>query len=237
MFFPDDRDVGPTRSASTTATITPRSTSTPTVCCAWPTRMRRELGLEPGDRFAVMSCNSHEYLELYHAGFLGAGVDQPAEPAPRRQGAAVHPGRLRHRGRVRRRGVRRPLRAQHRRRPRRPAAAPRRADRRRRRAARRPLRGPHRARRPGRPRRAGRGRRRDADVHRRYDRSAQGRAARAAGRDLNLYHIGHGRRDSTSDRVYLHQTPMFHAASMGGVLGIPAIGGASRSSRSSSRRR
>src|SRR6478609_6831591 len=39
--------------------------------------MRHELGLEPGDRFAVMSCNSHQYLELYHAGLLGAGLINP----------------------------------------------------------------------------------------------------------------------------------------------------------------
>ncbi|MCU1460969.1 MAG: fatty-acid--CoA ligase [Acidimicrobiales bacterium] len=43
---------------------------------------------------------------------------------------------------------------------------------------------------------------------------------------LNLYHvaiaIGLG-----EDRVYLHQTPMFHAASMAAILGIPAGGGAS----------
>ncbi len=39
--------------------------------------MRRELGLGKGDRFAVMALNSHEYLELYHAGFMGAGVINP----------------------------------------------------------------------------------------------------------------------------------------------------------------
>ena len=43
---------------------------------------------------------------------------------------------------------------------------------------------------------------------------------------LNLYHIGMavGFHDW---RVYLHQTPMFHAASMGAVLGIPVTGGQS----------
>ena len=41
---------------------------------------------------------------------------------------------------------------------------------------------------------------------------------------LNLYHIGLAV-GFPEGRVYLHQTPMFHAASMGGVLGIPAIGG------------
>jgi acyl-CoA synthetase (AMP-forming)/AMP-acid ligase II len=39
--------------------------------------MSDELGMESGDRFAVLSCNSHEYLELFHAGFLGAGVINP----------------------------------------------------------------------------------------------------------------------------------------------------------------
>ena len=39
--------------------------------------MRHELGLEPTDRFAVMALNSHQFLELYHAGFLGAGVVTP----------------------------------------------------------------------------------------------------------------------------------------------------------------
>src|SRR4051795_9322246 len=43
---------------------------------------------------------------------------------------------------------------------------------------------------------------------------------------LNLYHIamsvGFG-----EDRIYLHQTPMFHAASMAAVLGIPGAGGTS----------
>src|SRR5581483_7381349 len=43
---------------------------------------------------------------------------------------------------------------------------------------------------------------------------------------LNLYHIA---MTVTLEpgRVYLHQTPMFHAAAMGGVLGIPSIGGVS----------
>jgi long-chain acyl-CoA synthetase len=39
--------------------------------------MRRNLGMTPDERFAVMSCNSHQYLELFHAGFLGAGVINP----------------------------------------------------------------------------------------------------------------------------------------------------------------
>jgi long-chain acyl-CoA synthetase len=43
---------------------------------------------------------------------------------------------------------------------------------------------------------------------------------------LNLYHIALAWRIRT-DEVYLHQTPMFHAASMGGIVGVPAEGGLS----------
>jgi long-chain acyl-CoA synthetase len=43
---------------------------------------------------------------------------------------------------------------------------------------------------------------------------------------LNLYHVLQVWRFN-SDDVFLHQTPMFHAASMGGLLGVPAQGGAS----------
>jgi acyl-CoA synthetase (AMP-forming)/AMP-acid ligase II len=37
----------------------------------------RKLGLGKRDRFAVMAANSHQYLELYHAAYLGAGVINP----------------------------------------------------------------------------------------------------------------------------------------------------------------
>jgi long-chain acyl-CoA synthetase len=39
--------------------------------------LRTELGVGRGQRFAVMATNSHEYLELYHAAFLGGGVVNP----------------------------------------------------------------------------------------------------------------------------------------------------------------
>ncbi len=39
--------------------------------------LRETLGVEPGDRFAVMATNSHQYLELWHAAFLGCGVINP----------------------------------------------------------------------------------------------------------------------------------------------------------------
>ncbi len=39
--------------------------------------LKETLGVERTDRFAVMSTNNHQYLELYHAAFLGAGVINP----------------------------------------------------------------------------------------------------------------------------------------------------------------
>lgn len=39
--------------------------------------LRTELGVGPRDRFAVMATNSHQYLELYHAAFLGGGIVNP----------------------------------------------------------------------------------------------------------------------------------------------------------------
>ena|SRR5437868_6189937 len=35
------------------------------------------IGVTRGDRFAVMALNSHQFLECYHAAFLGAGVINP----------------------------------------------------------------------------------------------------------------------------------------------------------------
>ncbi len=39
--------------------------------------LQRALGVGPHDRFAVMALNSHHYLELYHAAFCGGGVINP----------------------------------------------------------------------------------------------------------------------------------------------------------------
>ena len=39
--------------------------------------LANQLDVGPGDRFAVMAMNSHEYLELYHAAYLGGGVINP----------------------------------------------------------------------------------------------------------------------------------------------------------------
>jgi long-chain acyl-CoA synthetase len=39
--------------------------------------MHAVLGVEPGDRFGVLAVNGHEYLELYHAAMFGAGIVNP----------------------------------------------------------------------------------------------------------------------------------------------------------------
>ena len=39
--------------------------------------MKTVLGLRPGDRFAVLAANSHQYIELYHAAMFGAGIINP----------------------------------------------------------------------------------------------------------------------------------------------------------------
>jgi acyl-CoA synthetase (AMP-forming)/AMP-acid ligase II len=39
--------------------------------------MQSQLGISKDDRFAVLALNSHEYLELYHASFLGRGIINP----------------------------------------------------------------------------------------------------------------------------------------------------------------
>jgi long-chain acyl-CoA synthetase len=39
--------------------------------------MAREVGVGRGDRFAVMTLNGHQFLELYHASFLGGTVINP----------------------------------------------------------------------------------------------------------------------------------------------------------------
>jgi long-chain acyl-CoA synthetase len=39
--------------------------------------LRNQLGVARGERFAVMALNGHQFLELYHAAFLGGGVVNP----------------------------------------------------------------------------------------------------------------------------------------------------------------
>ena len=222
-------DATPTRWLSTTATTTPPSPSTATGCCAWPTRCGASSVSCPADRFAVMAANSHEFLELYHAAFLGAGVINPlnlrlARPRScstswRDSGTRVlFVDALFADHFVRAVGdVRDEL------------------------ALERivvligdgdvphdvALRGPlsRQARRwcPTSPRRTTP----SCSCTRAAPRACR-RACCSTSRAemLNLYHIAMAL-DFDERRVYLHQTPMFHAASMGGVLGIPAIGATS----------
>ena len=188
--------------------------------------MRRHLGLSTGDRFAVMSANSHQYLELYHAGFLGAGVINPLNL--RLAGAelqhiladsgtevvfvdalfaehfARHIDPVRHE-----------LPLQH-------VVLIGGGD------------APHDFRYedlitdgdpvvPHEPKET------DPAVLM-YTGGTTGMAKGALleqrAEILNLYHIGLAL-GFGEQRVYLHQTPMFHAASMGGIIGIPATGGTS----------
>ncbi|HZU79831.1 MAG TPA: AMP-binding protein, partial [Acidimicrobiales bacterium] len=45
--------------------------------CRLAHALRHQLGVEPGDRFAVLAMNGHEFIELYHAALFGAGVVNP----------------------------------------------------------------------------------------------------------------------------------------------------------------
>jgi long-chain acyl-CoA synthetase len=188
--------------------------------------MQRELGITRSDRFAVLSANSHQYLELYHAAFLGAGVINPlnlrlsgkelqfifADSATKvvfvDTWFADHLARNLHE-------VRAEL----------------------------PLEKvvllgsgdlPHDLQyeallSAGEPRSPEEPDESDPVVLM-YTGGTTGLAKGVLldqrAEVLNLYHIGlHLGFDES--RVYLHQTPMFHAASMGGVLGIPATGATS----------
>jgi acyl-CoA synthetase (AMP-forming)/AMP-acid ligase II len=188
--------------------------------------MRRQLGVQPGDRFAVMACNGHQYLELYHAGFLGAGIINPLNlrlAGEELQFILADSGSTvvfvdavfaEHFARN---------------------IAPVRSD--------LPLRHvvligdgdvPHDVRYeeliagsspvvPDEPEE-------NDPVVLMYTGGTTGLPKGALLEQraelLNLYHIAMSV-DLSDRRVYLHQTPMFHAASMGGVLGLPAIGGTS----------
>ncbi len=188
--------------------------------------MRRQLGLRRGDRFAVMSCNSHQYLELYHAGFLGAGIINPLnlrlagkelQHIMRDSGSTVvfvdevfadHFARniaevrtelpLRHVVLIGDGDLPHDFRYEDLIDAGEPDVPPEPDE--------------------------------DDPVVLMYTGGTTG-VAKGALLDqraeiLNLYHIGLtlGFGDT---RVYLHQTPMFHAASMGGIVGIPVTGGSS----------
>ena len=189
--------------------------------------LHHQLGLEPGDRFAVMALNSHQFLELYHAALPGRRDRDPLNL--RLAGAElVHILRDSGAGRVRRRHVRRA-----------PWAA---------------LDGvrdeldlehvvliggddaqyPHdlvyedllAAGEPVVPAEP----EEDDPVVLMYTGGTTGLPKGVVldqrSEMLNLYHAGIAL-GLPEHRVYLHQTPMFHAASMTGVLGIPAVGATS----------
>jgi long-chain acyl-CoA synthetase len=46
-------------------------------CLRLADALERQLGVHHGDRFAVMALNSHSFLEMYHASFLGGAVVNP----------------------------------------------------------------------------------------------------------------------------------------------------------------
>jgi len=188
--------------------------------------MRRELGLLPDDRFGIMACNGHEFLELYHAGFLGAGIVNPlnlrlagkelqfiladsgtevvfvdsvfAEHFERNIAEVRSDLPLRHVVLIGDGDAPCDFRYEDLIKSGTPALPrePEEAD---------PAMLMYTGGTTGLP---------------------KGAVLEQRAEMLNLYHIGLavGFRE---DRVYLHQTPMFHAASMGGALGIPTTGGVS----------
>ena len=230
-------DTTPTRSASSTGLQGHLRRARRPGAAARATRCDTSSASAAADRFAVMALNSHQYLELYHAAFLGAGVINPLNLRLAGAGARLHRPRLGHR----RSSSSTPCSPTH------FAQAWRRASR-----ARsgtwcssatatcpttsryEDLLAPVRA---GRARRARGGRPASSSC----TRAARPACPRASLLDqraemLNLYHVGMIDRTSTTESVYLHQTPMFHAASMGGIMGITPRPGARRcSSRCSTR--
>ena len=181
-----------------------------------------QLGLARGDRFAVMALNSHRFLELYHAGFLGAGVINPLNLrlAPKelafimgdsetkvcfvdapfaplvdavREEAGIEQVVLMGEG-----DVPHDLRYEELLAAGEPAV-------------------------PDEPEE-------DDPVVLMYTGGTTGLPKGVLldqrAETLNLYHVAM-RWGLDESYVYLHQTPMFHAASMGGILGIPAAGGVS----------
>jgi long-chain acyl-CoA synthetase len=181
-----------------------------------------ELGIGRGDHFAVMALNNHEFLELYHAAFLGAGVVNPLNLrlAPRElefilrdsetkvcfTDAAFAPlvDAVRENAGVDRVVLIGEGDAPH--------------D-----VRYEELVGAGRAVVPGEPEE-------EDPVILMYTGGTTGLPKGVLldqrAEMLNMYHVAL-RWGLDENVVYLHQTPMFHAASMGGILGIPASGGSS----------
>ena len=188
--------------------------------------MHTELGLRPGDRFAVMSCNSHEYLELYHAAFLGAAIINPlnlrlagtelqqimadsgatvvfvdavfAEHFLRNIAEVRKDLPLKHVVLIGEADVKIKLRYEDLIATGRPNVPPEPEE--------------------------------TDPVVLMYTGGTSGKSKgvllEQRAEMLNFYHVGMAV-DFGDERVYLHQTPMFHAASMGGILGLPVTGGTS----------
>ena len=188
--------------------------------------MHTELGLKPGDRFAVMSCNSHEYLELYHAAFLGAAIINPLnlrlagaelQQIMADSGATVafvdavfadHFLRniaevrkdlpLKHIVLIGESDAKIKLRYEDLIETGRPNVPPEPEE--------------------------------TDPVVLMYTGGTSGKSKgvllEQRAEILNFYHVGMAV-EFGDERVYLHQTPMFHAASMGGILGLPVTGGTS----------
>jgi acyl-CoA synthetase (AMP-forming)/AMP-acid ligase II len=188
--------------------------------------IRDELGIRRGDRFAVLSANSHQFLELYHAAFLGAGVINPlnlrlagkelqfvladsgaevvfvdslfAEHLARNIAEVRDELPLRHVVLIDDGDVPHDVKYEDLIAAGRPVVSHEPCE--------------------------------DDPVVLMYTGGTTGTPKGALldqrAEMLNLYHIAMTV-DFDDTRVYLHQTPMFHAASMGGVLGIPVTGGQS----------
>ena len=185
--------------------------------------MQHELGVRKADRFAVLAVNSHRYLELYHAGFLGIGVINPLNLrlAPRELAFILNDSgtevvftdwlfsglleqarpELKHLRQVVLLGdgdVPHDVRYEDLIEAGKPDVPPEPAE-------------------------------EDAAILMYTGGTTglpKGVVLSQRAEMLNLYHaaiaVGLGQ-----DRIYLHQTPMFHAASMAAVLGVPALGGQS----------
>jgi long-chain acyl-CoA synthetase len=188
--------------------------------------MSSELGVKKGDCFAVMSANSHQYLELYHAAFLGGAVINPlnlrlagrelqqiladsgtevvfvdsvfAEHFLRNIEQARKDLAVRKVVLIGAADVDHDIDFEHLLELGRPVEPPETDE--------------------------------DDPVVLMYTGGTTGLAKGALlsqrAEIINLYHVAMTV-DLLPGRVYLHQTPMFHAASMAGILGIPAIGGTS----------